>query len=174
MIKDAKDKFDVRELVPKEVYDTFKESSWQFVSDNIMKLLVFMYNFFTSYYTKDANVEKISILINNWHIGGPFQNRGLRTVTYIMSQVAKKIKTAMLSQHVGGSTNAIDFNIIVHYKDGRRELINSDKIFDIIIASEKEFLEAGLTTLENKTMTQGWTHADCRYTGLNKIYVVNP
>lgn len=174
MIKDIKEKFDVREFVPGEVYNVYKEDSWQFVSDNIIKLVVFMYNFFTAYYTKDSTVEKISIVINNWHVGGSFTWRGLRTVKYIQQQLAAGKKTAMLSQHIGGSTNAIDFNLYVTYKSGKKVIIHSDMVFNIIMEHEKEFMQAGLTTLENKTMTPGWTHADCRFTGLDKLYIVNP
>lgn len=174
MITDVKQRFDVREFVPKEVHDIYKEGSWQFVSDNIIRLSVFIYNFFTSHYTKDPSVEKISVMINNWHVGGQFNWRGLRTVKYIQSLINAGKKTATLSQHIGGSTNAIDFNIIVHYKDGRKETVNSDKVYDLIIANQKEFMQAGLTTLENKKMTQGWTHADCRFTGLKELHIVNP
>ncbi len=167
--------FDVREFVSKEVFDQFGDKSWQFVSDNIVKVANFTYNFFNTYYkAKDLTIEKVSVMCNNWHYGGQFNNRGLRTVKYINDQVAKGIKTAMLSQHVGGSTNAWDFNIVITYKGGRTLTVNSNEIYDIIVAHEKEFIAAGLTTLENKTMTQGWTHGDCRYTGLDKLNIVNP
>lgn len=175
MIEDIKKHFVVQEFVPKEVYDQFGQTSWQFVSDNIIKLVIFIYNFFTTYCKANyKDVESISVTINNWHLGGPFSWRCLRTVSYITSQIAKGIKTAMLSQHVGGSSNAVDFNITIKYKDGRKELIDSDKVFDIINSNQEEFMKAGLTTLENKTMTKGWTHGDCRFTGMNKLYIVNP
>jgi len=167
--------FDVREFVPKDVYDRFGEQSWQFVSDNIVKLFDFVYDFFTDYYkAKDLTVDHVSVLINNWHLGGQFEHRGLRTVGYINSQVAQGIKTAMLSQHVGGSTNASDFNIIIAYKSGRRLTVNSDEVWNVIFEHQKEFMAAGLTTLEDKSITKGWTHADCRFTGTDSLYIVKP
>jgi hypothetical protein len=173
---------DVRTFVSPEVYKVWGEKSWQFVSDNIMKLHSFMENFFSFHYKdKDATIDRVVVVCNNWFdpvlikaCGTTFQNRGLRTVAYINAQVAKGVKTAMLSQHVGGSTNAEDFNIVIFYKDGRTRVIPSDQVYDIIIANQGVFMAAGLTTLENKTMTKGWTHGDCRYTGLKTIYIVNP
>lgn len=174
-LKDIIKNFDVREFVPKEVYDMFKERSWQFVSDNVVKMALGIEELFNEICkAEDSKVEKITVLINNWHLGGPFSNRGLRTVSYINSQIAKGIKTAMLSQHVGGSTNAIDFNIIIHYKDGSKVLMSSDKTHDTITSNEKRFMEIGLTTLEDKSITVGWTHGDCRYTGMETVYIVKP
>lgn len=170
--------FDVREFVPQEVYNQFGEKSWQFVSDNIVKLHTFAHNFFNEYYkSKDLTIEKVVVVCNDYHskiLGGKFSNRGLRTVKYINDQIAKGVKTAMLSQHVGGSTNAEDINVIIFYKGGRTRVVSSDEIWDIIVANASKFMAAGLTTLENKTMTKGWTHLDCRFTGLSELYIVNP
>ena len=173
---------DVRTFVSSTVYKQFGEKSKQFVSDNIMKLHGFMENFFSFYYKEeDATIERVEVVVNTWHdpvlikaTGNKFENRGLRTVTYINAQVAKGVKTAMLSQHVGGSTNAEDFNIVIFYKGGRTRVVPSDEVHDIITANSAVFMAAGLTTLEDKAMTKGWTHADCRFTGLNEIYIVKP
>lgn len=170
--------FDVREFVPLEVFKQFEEKAWQFVSDKIVKLHTFTHGFFNDYYkSKDLTIEKVVIVCNDYHnkmLGGNFSNRGLRTVAYINSQIAKGIKTAMLSQHVGGSTNAEDINVVIFYKGGRVRVVPSDEIYDIIVANQQKFMQAGLTTLENKTMTKGWTHMDCRFTGLQNLYIVNP
>jgi hypothetical protein len=169
---------DVREFVPKEVYAVFGEKSWQFVSDNIVKLHTFTNSFFDKHYkAKDLTIDKVIVVCNDYHsklINGTFSYRGLRTVKYINDQVASGKKTAMLSQHVGGSTNAEDINIVIFYKDGRKRIVPSNEVYDTIVANEKVFIGAGLTTLENKTMTSGWTHMDCRFTGLDKLYIVNP
>jgi len=166
---------DVRKFVSKEVYSVYGAASNQFVSDNIIKLYSFIDSWFTTHFKElDSNVEFVEILINNWHTGGNFNNRGLRTVDYINSQIAKGIKTAKLSQHIGGSTNAIDFNVVLHFKGGKTLVVNSDTIHDLITKNQKVFMDAGLTTLEDKTITQGWTHADCRNTGLTTIHIVKP
>lgn len=171
MMKDV----DVRTFVPPDVYARFGQQSWQFVSDNIVKLYAFTVDFFAKHYkVTDLTIERVEVMVNNYHTGGAFQNRGLRTVQYISAQVAKGIKTAMLSQHVGGSTNAMDLNIVIHYKGGRSRIVPSDEVYDIIVANAPAFMAAGLTTLENKSMTKGWTHADCRYSGLDKLLIVNP
>lgn len=174
-MNDIHKNFDVREFVPKEVYDRFGAKSWQFVSNSIVNIANFTLDFFTNHLKNtDTKIDKVSVLINNWHLGGPFSWRCLRTVSYINAQIAKGIKTAMLSQHIGGSSDAFDFNIIIQYKDGRKEVMNSNKVYDIIMANEKVFMDAGLTTLEDKAMTAGWTHGDCRFTGLDTLYIVKP
>lgn len=169
---------DVRTFVSKEVFEQYGEKAWQFVSDNIVKLYKFTDQFFNDFYkSKDLTIEKVVIVVNDYHtkmLGGTFNNRGLRTVKYINDQLAKGVKTAMLSQHVGGSTNAKDINVVIFYKGGRTRVVPSNEVYDTILANEKVFMEAGLTTLENKTMTNGWTHMDCRFTGLDKLYIVNP
>jgi hypothetical protein len=169
---------DVRTFVSKEVFAQYGEKSWQFVSDNIVKLYKFTDQFFNDFYkSKDLTIEKVVIVVNDYHtkmLGGTFNNRGLRTVKYINDQIASGKKTAMLSQHVGGSTNAQDINVVIFYKGGRTRVVPSNEVYDTIVANEKVFMAAGLTTLENKTMTNGWTHMDCRFTGLDKLYIVNP
>lgn len=174
-MKKPTEKFDVRQFVPKTVYDKYGQNSWWFISDNIVKLADFTESFFETYFKGiDLTIEDVKILINDYHVGGKFENRGLRTVDYINSQLAKGVKTAKLSQHVGGSTNAIDFNIVLVYKGGRQRVLNSDEVWDIIFKNQEVFMAAGLTTLEDKSITKGWTHADCRFTGLDKLLIVKP
>lgn len=167
--------FDVREFVSKTIFDKYGVNSKWFVSDNIIKLSEFIYSFFNDHYkNKLKDVSKVSIQINDWHYGGKYQNRGLRTIDYINEQIAKGIKTAKLSQHVGGSTNAIDFNVIVKFNDGKSTLIDSNEVRKIILENEAEFMQAGLTTLEDGAFAPTWCHADCRYTALNKILIIKP
>lgn len=166
---------DVRQFVPPEVYKVYGEKSWQFVSDNIVKLYDFTVDFFTNHFkSKDLTVETVEVVVNDYHKGGTFRYRGLRTVDYINDQIAKKIKTAKISQHIGGSTNAMDFNVCVIYKGGRRQLISSGTVFDIIVQNAEKFMAAGLTTLEDKKIATSWTHADCRFTGIKTLYIVEP
>lgn len=168
--------FDVREFVSKSVHDAYGENSKWFVSDNIVKLSESIYSFFNTHYKeKNKKVIKVSIQINDWHYGGKYQNRGLRTIDYINEQIAKGVKTAKLSQHVGGSTNAIDFNVILTMQDGNKILVDSNEVRKIILDNELWFMEnAGLTTLEDGVFAPTWCHADCRYTGLNKILIIKP
>jgi hypothetical protein len=166
---------DIRLFVPKKIFSEFGQQSRQFVSAQIVKLYAFTLNFFDAYYKKtDATIERVDVIVNDYHLGGSFENRGLRTVDYINAQVAKGVKTAMLSQHIGGSTNAMDLNVVIYYKGGRTRIVGSDEVYDLILKNEKVFMEAGLTTLEDKSMTKGWTHCDCRFTGLDKLFIVKP
>lgn len=136
--------FDVRELVTPEIYAKFGSNSKWFVTEKQINFAEFLRNHFGK-----------AITINNWHTGGHLQNRGTRNP---ISDVG-----AVYSQHK--LANGIDFNV---------SGMGSDQVYDYILANEKLFMEAGLTTLENKLFTKGWTHADFRITGLNHILIVNP
>jgi hypothetical protein len=172
----------VQAFVPKEIYSVWGDKAAQFVSDNIIRVFEFLHVFFNNYYKAlDSNVESVQIVCNNYYdadliklLGHTFNWRGLRTFDYIKSQLDQGIKTAKISQHVGGSTNAGDFNVIITFKGGKKLVKNSGEIHDIIMKNQKQFLDAGLTTLEDKAMTPGWVHADCRFTGLQEIYIVKP
>ena len=175
--------YPVQSFVPKEVYALYGAKSWQFVSDSIVKAFDFVHEFFDRYFKDlDSNVEKVTIVINNYHdaelikiLGQTFNWRGLRTVGYIVDMIAAKKPVAKMSQHIGGATNAGDFNVILHFKGGKTLVKNSGEIHDIIVKHQAEFVAAGLTTLEDKAATTGWVHGDCRHTGsVNELLIVKP
>lgn len=136
--------FDVREFVPPEIWNAFGENSQWFVRPEIVRLAEFIRNHFGKPMT-----------INNWHTGGIFHYRGFRPRSCN--------EGAELSQH--RICGAIDFNI---------EGLTDDEVYDEIIKNEAAFMAAGLTTLEDKTITKGWTHGDMRWTGLSHILTVKP
>lgn len=167
--------FDVREFVPKEVFAKFGEQSKWFVSDNIVKMSAFITDFFDTYCrSKYQSVKEVNVIVNNWSTGGSFNYRALRTVDYINGEVKKGIQTAMLSQHIGGATNAIDFNVTVTTIDGKTITLDSNDVRNIILQNEKAFMDAGLTALESGHFAPTWCHADCRHTGLPHIFIVEP
>lgn len=166
-------KIDIREFVPKEVYNIYGEKSSQFVNRILIFATQQVYNYFNTYCFKKYAAEEVKIVINDWHEGGKFNWRGLRTWEYINQQKKAGVKIAEMSQHIGGSANAVDYNIW-YKKNGKWMCLNDDEVFDEIIKNEKLFLSFGITTLEDKTITTGWTHMDCRYTGLDKIFIVKP
>lgn len=174
--------FDVRDFVPKEIYLHHGENSKWFVSDSIVKLHKFFHEFFDDYVRKTdtkQEIDSIKAVVNDWAGGGQFNNRGLRTVEYINSQVAaakaaNKPLPAMISQHIGGATNAMDVNILIKMKDGTKHYMDSNLVRKIISENEKAFMDAGLTTLEDGAIATGWCHADCRHTGLPHIFIVRP
>lgn len=173
---------DIRKFVPKEVHVVYGDNSKWFVSDNIIKIYSFLDQWFTTHFKElDSNVEKVEVVVNNWYdqnlikiLGQTFNWRGLRTYAYIDGLVEANKPVAKLSQHIGGATNAIDFNVILYFKGGKTLLVNSNTIHDLITKNQVVFLAVGLTTLEDKAMTQGWTHGDGRYTGLTTIFIVKP
>lgn len=136
--------FDIREFVPKEIWDKFGEQSIWFVRKETVEFAEFLRNHFGK-----------AITINNWHTGGTFNFRCLRTPSCT--------EGAAYSQH--RFMNGFDFNVAG---------MTSDEVYDHILANQDEFMKAGMTTMENKSMTKGWTHIDFRWTGLNKILIVNP
>jgi hypothetical protein len=172
----------VKRFVPKEVYTQYGENACWFVSNNIYKLVKGAEALFLELLkTEYPDIQSVELVVNNWYdkelikiCGDVFNNRGLRTYTYIKSQVDAGKPTATLSQHVGGSTNAVDGNLLIALKSGKKFLYNSDKLHDLITKNEKAFMALGLTTLEDKSITKGWTHMDCRYTGLNTLLIVKP
>lgn len=166
---------DIRRFVPKEVFAQFGAKSIWFVSDNIVKFVEGAEKLYLDLLKPEyPDIVSVELVVNNWHEGGEFNNRGLRTFDYISSQIHKGIPTAKLSQHVGGSTNAIDYNVRVTLPTPSKFFLNSDRAHDIVTKNEKPFMALGLTTLEDKAITKGWTHADCRYTGLNTLLIVKP
>lgn len=136
--------FDIREFVPQEIFNQFGEKSRWFVSERMVKFAEFLRDHFGK-----------GITINNWHTGGKFHYRGLRT--------PQCTEGATNSQH--RYMNAIDFNVAG---------MTSDEVFDHIIANKELFMAQGLTTLEDKAMTKGWTHADMRWTGMSDLLIVKP
>lgn len=135
---------DVRNFVPKDIYDRFASKSIWFIDDRIISLYLYL----EKHFNKD-------ILVNNWHTGGAFQNRGYRVPS---SKIG-----ASLSQHKFG--RAIDINI---------EGIESHELYDAIIKDWSSYAMLGATTLEDITCTRTWVHLDCRYTGLDKLLIVKP
>jgi hypothetical protein len=134
------DHFTIQEFVPPEIYNQFKENSIWFIDPKIIKIAEFVRSFFNK-----------PVTINDWHTGGQYKESGYR--------LPNTSTGAKLSQHKRGC--AIDIKLPdVDYNEVRK----------IVLANEKQFIEAGVTTMEDKTLS--WLHLDCRNTELNHILVV--
>lgn len=96
LIQKLKQNFDIRELVCPHCYNKFGEGAWQFLSTQLLSTL----------YTLRYQVFNLPITVNNWHINGKFDERGLRCN---MCNLVKNKRTVYLSAHILG--NAIDFNV---------------------------------------------------------------
>ena len=49
-----------------------------------------------------------------------------------------------------------------------------EEVQKYILENESDFIEAGLTRLENAEKTKTWLHIDCMYTGSKNIVIFNP
>ena len=147
------DHFQIREFVSGLIWATWKDSSHWFVQRHLIELAESI----------RVHFDK-PMIINNWHTGGRFNYRGFRDDFYYYNPNGTVKKTSgHLSQHRFG--NAIDFNIVG---------IDCDDIRSEIIANSGKFMALKLTTLEHQDYAPTWVHADCRYTGLDKIKIVKP
>lgn len=128
------------ELVSKDIFDIYGIDSYNFLAPELLETLDLIREFFES-----------PIIVNNWHFGGSFQNRGYR---HPFCRVG-----ARLSQHKFG--RAVDFHSPVydaHFVRG--EILNNPNLFPHIYRMEKNV---------------NWVHIDMHpdYKD-NAIYLFNP
>lgn len=158
--------FDVREFIPKSIWDQFKEKSTWYVNEKCVKLAEFYKSFFTTYYKNKLGNDKVKnviITINNWHIGGGKQWSGIRTPDFTDG--------AKLSQHRFKS--AFDCEITIVFADDKRQEVDYKEIHKAIQDNETEFLANGLTCVEDVLDATGWLHSDVRWIpNQTKILVV--
>jgi len=115
-------------------------------------------------------VKRVIIQINTWKNGGDFCFRGLRPDNCKVG--------AKNSYHKGGPgrtkniCKAVDFDVIIEYEDGMREIIYSLEVQRFIKRpSVWGELRKFFTAMENGTI--GWTHLDCRPAPLES-YIEGP
>lgn len=92
------------------------------------------------------------IYVNNWYWGGNSMYRGFRPQSTSVG--------AKYSQHKMG--RAVDFHV------GRHTIT---EVHEYILSREPEFLDLGLTRLEDVRDAPTWVHLDLGWTGLDGIYV---
>lgn len=110
--------FEIEELVPEEVYNIFRERSWQFFNIVALKSLDGIRDFFDS-----------PVTVNNWKYGGKFSYRGLRQRSCDVG--------AEYSQHRFG--NAFDCDI---------KGVTAEEARDVIKAHRNDYRFQGITCLE--------------------------
>lgn len=134
--------FIIPELVPKEMYDYLgaEKSSW-LIDPRLWTLI----DFFRDYFA-------VPITINNWHLGGKFNESGFR--------MANSKTGAALSQHKFGRAADLKFEGLDNYEGIRQ----------VVIDHWDKFREAGLTTIEAGTAT--WLHVDIRDTNTDNLLIV--
>jgi len=124
--------FVLQELVPKHIYEERGESAWELLDERMLKAI-------------DSLRDLYGVMIiNDWHKGGKYQWRGLRTTD--------SPEYSPTSQHSFGR------GFDLHPKD-----IDVVKIRQDIMAGKHKELKA-ITGLELRV---SWLHVDCRnFTGL--------
>lgn len=132
LISALKNNFNIKELVCQHCYNKFGERAWQFLSTELLSTL----------YTLRYIVFNKPIIINNWHNGGTFSQRGLRCN---MCELVKSKKQVYLSAHCLGK--AIDFNV---------QGLTSKEVAQMIRALEYQFDYP----IRLEKDTDGWTHID--------------
>lgn len=132
LISKLKKNFHIQELVCPHCYKKFKQKAWQFLSTELLSTL----------YTLRYVIFNKPIIVNTWHNGGGFSQRGLRCN---MCALVKDKTQIYLSAHLLGC--AIDFNV----KD--------TKIEDC-----KELIRQNINTFEYpirlESNTDTWIHID--------------
>lgn len=136
--------FYLDELVPKSILDARGERAIQLLDMRIIQAAQFI---------REQLGE--TIYVNNWFNGGNLDECGLRTFN---------TKTgAVWSQHKFG--RALD----LHSSAGVK------RMYEVVKDNEKTLIaDQLLTTVEDISFTPTWLHIDCRWTGLDKLLIVQP
>ena len=134
------DNFIIQELVPKFMYDKFGERCWQLLDPRMLRGLQQLRDRFGP------------LVVNDWHTGGYFQQRGLRTWEFFIDddepiEYALELYASSRSQHKYG--RGIDCHSLAYTADEMREEVISGNI-------ETEF-----TAIESFP-GMAWFHGDVR------------
>ena len=135
--------FILRELVCPDVFTKYGSMAWNFFDPRLLL-------------TIDRIRYKFNkpIIINNWHLGGPFTQRGLRCL--LCAEVKKRYDTLYMSGHLIGK--AVDFDVQGLVAEEVREFIIKNKsIWPYPIRLEKDV---------------SWVHLDLYDMG-EKVYLFN-
>ena len=143
-MKMVSEHFDLREFIPKEVYDVFGEKSTRFIDPNLVVVCEWL----------RVTLGK-SITINNWHTGGQYNLSGFRPPDCPTG--------AKLSSHKRGT--AADIKVAG---------MTPKQVLKYIQDHWKELRDMGLSTVENPDATPTWLHISVEWTDLDVLVIVNP
>ena len=140
--------FDIREFVPKQIWERYGEKSVWFIRPQIINIAQFI----RERYDKPVR-------LNSWHYakdGVPvFNERGFRLPD---TETGSKY-----SQHKQGNAGDLDVRGMT-----------ADEVREDILANKQVFMDLGLTTLESGEYAPTWVHFDCRTTNMDEILIVRP
>ena len=104
----------------------------------------------------EEGYKDVSFTVNNWINGGDRDESGRR--------LANTRTGAKWSQHKDG--RALDI---------KPKGITIKQLFEVLQKHKDYFIDRGwITTVEDIEVTKTWLHIDCRYTGLDHIFIFNP
>ena len=150
--KEIKKYFSIKEFVSPKVYKKHGELSWQFIDIRLLHTMLII----------RVLIDK-PITINNWHSGGNFKQRGLRSnLGYIFLSKFKK-GIMYLSGHVLGK--AVDFDV---------KGMTANEVRRWLVSIENELPYK--IRLENKMRGKyiSWIHLDMLWNkDNNKVYKFN-
>lgn len=150
--REIKKYFKIQEFVSPRVYKKYGETAWQFICPRLLHTLLII----------RIAIDK-PITINNWHTGGKFKQRGLRSNMGSIFYSKFKKGRMYLSAHVMG--RAVDFDVAG---------MTAPEVRDWLEMFEKELPYK--IRLENKMKGKqiSWVHLDMfSNTANNKIYRFN-
>ena len=150
--KEIKKYFKIQEFVSKRVYKKYGEGAWQFICPRLLHTLLII---------REGLGKPITI--NNWHNGGKFSQRGLRSNMGTIFYSKFKKGRMYLSAHIMG--RAVDFDV---------KGMTAPEVRDWLEGFEKELPYK--IRLENKMKGKqiSWVHLDMFYRAASpKVYRFN-
>lgn len=142
LIENLKQFFDIRELVCNHTYERFKDLSWQFLDTEILQLL----------FVLRTNILKCPLVINNYHKGGSYTQRGLRCNICEIPRSNTLSKKLYLSAHCNGA--AFDITPLFDGIEGNYERAERARN---LIEKNKDALPFPCRLEGNVS----WLHIDC-------------
>ena len=108
--------FDIRELVCEHTYTKFGKKSWQFFDKDFLETLLVL----------RRDVFKTPMLINNWHTGGKYSQRGFRcNICQLVKD--KTLKNQLyLTSHANGCAFDADVNGLTAAQARKRIELNAN------------------------------------------------
>lgn len=99
LINELKKFFVIQELVCEHTYKNFGDRSWQFFDRDFLEMLLVL----------RRDIFKVPMIINNWHLGGRFSQRGFRCNICQLVRDKTIAKRIYLTSHANGA--AIDADV---------------------------------------------------------------
>jgi hypothetical protein len=132
----------------------------RYINYNLVNAAEFVRSFFNTYFT--VHFDNVAGVSMNGNKSG-VDTRGFRSWV-------DKTSGAELSDHK--FFLAFDSDIVLIMKDGTRQEVNYKDLIQIIFKHEKQFLEAGITMIEDPSIAKTWLHFSIAWTGSNNLILV--